>query len=922
MRPLKLTMTAFGPYAGTETIDFDKLGSSGLYLITGDTGAGKTTIFDAITFALYGRASGPNRDPSMLRSKYVTEYAESGVELTFLNNGKVYTVRRTMEHLRLRQRGDGVTTAPAETELDLPDGRTEKKEKQVNEKITEILGVNRDQFCQIAMIAQGDFLKILLEDTGNRRKHFREIFRTHIYESFQDRMKEEARKVENERSIQKGNMQIHLKRIACPENDPMEIEANKARNGEMLTDQVVALVSRILEKDTEKQISIQKKEKQLEEQIGILDQIIGKAESQQKAKTDREKALNELEDKKAQEITLKEALTREMANNPETEEKNRQLTLIRNEMDEYAQLDRKQRELGETGKKQTEKEREIADLSASGKTLREELEKLRDERKELQQAGDRSADLVIEQEHAKTQKQKLDELKQNLNELTAMRRLCDQAQEAYLQAREYADNCRRDAEEKRRAFNDEQAGILAEKLEEGMPCPVCGSVHHPNKAVKSLNAVDEAAVKEAERAAGEAQEKATEASGKAGAEKTKAGMSEEAVRKKAEELFGVYDPESAEEQIRTGLAETEKKLRDISGALAEETKRKDRREALEKLIPGQEKALEGIGNCLEEAKRVFESEKARIETEQKALLEKKEKLRYPDLNAATEAANLLEKEIIRRKQALDKARQEHENCVNEMKSLEGRISQADELLKEDEVKDPEEKKAEKAELQAEKGEVNRCRTEVEQRISTNKEVLASIGDASEMLAALDRKWQWMTALSDTANGSLKGKQRVMFETWIQMTFFDRILRRANVHLMQMSGGKYDLKRKESADNNRVQSGLDLDVVDHTNGSVRSVKTLSGGESFIASLCLALGLSEEIQMSAGGIKLDTMFVDEGFGSLDEDTLQQAMRALNSLTESNRLIGIISHVAELRRVIDKQIVVKKIRTGGSTVQPIEE
>ena len=206
------------------------------------------------------------------------------------------------------------------------------------------------------------------------------------------------------------------------------------------------------------------------------------------------------------------------------------------------------------------------------------------------------------------------------------------------------------------------------------------------------------------------------------------------------------------------------------------------------------------------------------------------------------------------------------------------------------------------------------------RIRTNGEVLESIGAASEKLAALDRKWQWMTALSDTANGTLKGKPHVMFETWIQMEFFDRILRRANVHLMQMSGGKYDLKRRETADDNRGQSGLDLDVIDHTNGSVRSVRTLSGGESFIASLCLALGLSEEIQMSAGGIRLDTMFVDEGFGSLDEETLQQAMRALNSLSETNRLIGIISHVAELRRAIDRQIVVTKVRGGGSTVASI--
>ena len=160
----------------------------------------------------------------------------------------------------------------------------------------------------------------------------------------------------------------------------------------------------------------------------------------------------------------------------------------------------------------------------------------------------------------------------------------------------------------------------------------------------------------------------------------------------------------------------------------------------------------------------------------------------------------------------------------------------------------------------------------------------------------------------------------MLETYVQMHFFDRILRRANVHLMQMSSGRYDLVRRETAENLRSQSGLDLDVIDHTNGSTRSVKSLSGGESFIASLSLALGLSEEIQASAGGIRLDTLFVDEGFGSLDEETLRQAMRALNGLTQGSRLIGIISHVAELRREIDRQIVVRKEKAGGSTVSII--
>lgn len=916
MRPLKLTMQAFGPYAGKEEIDFERLGTSGLYLITGDTGAGKTTIFDAITYALYGEASGPNREPSMLRSKYADEFAEPGVELTFLYNGKAYTVRRKMEHQRRKIRGAGTTTAPAEAELELPEGRTEKKD--VTKKITEILGVNRDQFCQIAMIAQGDFLKILLEETADRRKHFREIFRTHIYRDFQEKLKSDAQAVDAERKQQRSSVQIHLKRIACPENDPMALDAEKARNGEMLTEQATELIRRITEKDTALQQRIAGEEETLEKQIGELNRIIGKAESQRKAKAEKETALRELEAGRALHKTLEEALEKEKARTPETEQKNAKLALLLDEMQEYVNLDRKEKEIAEAEKKQAEKIRATEQLKQSKEQLQQEANDLRAEQTVLDQAGDHSAEWLVEQERAQKTQEAINALKADLETLPGIRRRCAQAQEAYRRAKEYAEQRRQEAEEKRRAFNDEQAGILAEQLEDGKPCPVCGSVHHPRRAVKSENAPDEAAVKRAEREAREAQKQETDASGKAGAEGTKLGMAENELRRKAEELIGGYDEKTIAAQVSGKEAETAERLREIQAALETEKRRKALREKLKKAIPEKEAKLKEIGEALEKAGLDDAKEQSRIDAERKTLHEQRAKMRYPDRQAAEAAATLLRQEITERKRALDAAEKALNDCAKTMSELKGRIDQAETLLKEDEVRDPEGKTAERDELIRKKNEAGQCKAEVGIRISTNQAVLEGIKEAYEKLTALERKWQWMTALSDTANGALKGKQRVMFETWIQMAFFDRILRRANVHLMQMSGGKYDLKRRENAEDNRGQSGLDLDVIDHTNGSVRSVKTLSGGESFIASLCLALGLSEEIQMSAGGIRLDTMFVDEGFGSLDEDTLQQAMRALNSLSETNRLIGIISHVAELRRAIDRQIVVKKVRSGGSTVE----
>ena len=920
MRPLKLTMKAFGPYAGKEEIDFARLGESGLYLITGDTGAGKTTIFDAITFALYGRASGQNREPSMLRSKYADEYAEAGVELVFSYNGKEYTVRRKMEGKRRKLRGEGDTLAPAEAELLLPDGRTEKKEKEVTARITEILGVNRDQFCQIAMIAQGAFLEILLEETGPRRDHFREIFRTHIYRDFQDRLKAEAQQVNEQRKQQSSAVSIHLRRIACPENDPAEIGAEKARNGEMLTEEALELIRGILEKDGETRRAAGEEEADLDRRIGELDRIIGKAENQQKARRDRESAKAALAENKGKMQPLADALAAETARQPETERKGAELIRLREEMQEYRELDRRRAEIAAAEARRKDRETVAAQLKEKETALEQELEGLRREQAALKQAGDPAAELMIEQERVTAAQQAFTGLETALKAMPEKQARLKAAQDRYRQARDTAERLRTEAEESRRRWHDEQAGILAETLEEGTPCPVCGSEHHPHKAVKSASAPDAETVKKAEKAAREAQEKETAESAAAGAEKSVFEMAEKEIRTRAEELLGAFDGAETGAQVQRKLAECAGRLREIREALKADKARKDRAGKLEKLIPEKEKELNGARGMRTDVTLACGQEKARIEAEQKALREQAEKMRFPDRKAAEAAAAALEQEIRVRKDALDRARKALEDCTSDIRRLEGMIAQAEELLKDGEVPDPEERVRERNGLRQLRDAVNRRKGDAEQRIRTNTDVLESIGAASEKLAALDRKWQWMTALSDTANGALRGKQRLMFETWIQMTFFDRILRRANVHLMQMSGGKYDLARRDSSDDHRGQSGLELDVIDHTNGSVRSVKTLSGGESFIASLCLALGLSEEIQMSAGGIRLDTMFVDEGFGSLDEETLQQAMRALNSLSESNRLIGIISHVAELRRGIDRQIVVRKLRNGGSTVADI--
>jgi exonuclease SbcC len=292
----------------------------------------------------------------------------------------------------------------------------------------------------------------------------------------------------------------------------------------------------------------------------------------------------------------------------------------------------------------------------------------------------------------------------------------------------------------------------------------------------------------------------------------------------------------------------------------------------------------------------------------------RDKLPYESRTAAVAKRDALQREKRMLQAALEKAEQEYSAGKEHLTAVSAYVAQLKKQLEESQSVDLDALTEEKNSLLAQKAERLKHQKSVHNRITTNQACSKNIRKKSAELAALEEKQKWMRALADTANGSVRGKERIMLETYIQTTYFDRIIARANVRLMKMSAGQYDLKRRKTADNMRSQSGLELDVIDHYNGTERSVKTLSGGESFKASLALALGLSDEVQMSTG-IQLDTLFVDEGFGSLDPDSLNQAYNTLAGLTEGNRLVGIISHVAELKERIDKQIVVTKEKCGGS-------
>lgn len=915
MRPIKLTISAFGPYAGRTVLDLDKLGDNGLYLITGDTGAGKTTIFDAITFALYGEASGDHREPTMFRSKYASSETPTEVELVFTYVNKEYTVKRNPEYERPKTRGEGVTVQKPDAELHYPDGRVITKPREVDNAIRKIMGIDRNQFLQIAMIAQGDFLKLLLASTEDRKKIFRQIFKTELYLKLQETLKSESGELNDQCDKARASINQYIGGIACDEDDVLAIEVKNAKSGNMQTADVVALLKQLLTNDEGNESKLNQSIADADKQLGKINGNLGKIEAQEKAEKALKEAKNKLTQETEQNQKCREVFDAEKAKEPEREKLSMEKSKIEAEYTRYDDLDKLRNE--------------IVDAEASNTEAAETLKKDRtkydfdnamflEQKKELEflsDAGVGQEKLSNQKEKAKEKLAKLQDLSVAFGNYHECEDTLGFLQEEYKKASEDSSKAVADYEAKNRTFLDEQAGILAETLEEGKPCPVCGSVTHPCVAQKSDKAPTEAQLKKLKEAADNAQKKTEEKSGDCKSAKATLDEQKKAIIKQINELWEKCAPEEAEKKLSAETQTVSDEIKTIESELAEVEKKVKRKEKLEKDLPQQEADLKEREKNLSDRNTAVEANKATLKAKKEQLEEAQKELRFDSKTSAEKEAKRLEKEVSTRKETFEKAQNgltESDKKIAGFKALIGQLTkQLSEDCGFDKAKEEEKKNA----IEEKKKTDSTLSKAIHTRIETNRNALKHINEKAEDLDVLEKRYAWIKSLSNTANGNISGKEKVMLETYIQMTYFDRIIARANTRFMVMSGGQYELKRRREAENNRSQSGLDLDVIDHYNGTERSVKTLSGGESFKASLSLALGLSDEIQSSAGGVRLDTMFVDEGFGSLDDESLDQAMKALAGLTEGNRLVGIISHVSELKTKIDKQIVVTKEKAGGS-------
>lgn len=931
MRPLRLTLSAFGPYAAQTTLDLEKLGKGGLYLITGDTGAGKTTLFDAITYALYDHSSSGIREGSMLRCKYADDKTPTFVELEFEVHGVRYTVRRNPEYQRPKARGEGMTTEKADATLTYPDDRPPvTKAKDVTAAVQEIIGLDYNQFSQIVLIAQGQFTKLLNASTEERSRIFRKLFRTQRYAQLQERLQAEASALNQQRTAQNAKLDSLLGGLQFSPEDP-DAEALRALCAQTVPETALALLDTLTARQAAALEEADTALQATEAQLDTVQQQLGAAAQAQRLAQQLAARQAELAAAKPALDAARAEAGRHAGDAAQLDALTAQVTQAQSALAAYDALDtlcRQQTEARDAARlaaAQAHKRRtQLDSLNAALTAAETELAALADADTRLLALQNRSAQLTQRGEA-------LAKLEQRLADCQRQAKTAHKAQENYRTAAAAQDEARARRDALERAFLDAQAGLLAESLVEGAPCPVCGSTHHPARALLPHTAPTQAQVEAARQAAAEADRQAQNASAAAQSALAAANEAKTSLRRDAETLlperfttpegtvpltFALMTNVLAEENAALQTAQTDCKAQCRQADA--DCRRKAQLEADRQAKTRQRPTLE---QAAAEADRSAAAQNASADALEGQIAERRAALPYSRRADAQAALDKLEADRSTLRTGMDtaqrKLKQAEQTVAAAEAAVEALTAQQTAAQKELPARSAEELTAQQTELTAARETLRSREKQLSAQLLPNRKTAAQYRAAAEARQALESRWQWVSALAATAGGTLTSKQKIRLEAYIQMNYLDRILRYANTRLMQMTAGQYELERI-GAENQRSQSGLDLGVIDHYNGTRRSVKTLSGGESFKASLALALGLSDEVQSSAGGIRLDTLFLDEGFGSLDEESLELAIRVLSGLTEGDRLVGIISHVGALKDRIDRQVVVHKARTGGSTVE----
>lgn len=978
MKPKKLVMSAFGSYAGQTEIDFSEQ-QSGLFLIGGDTGAGKTTIFDAITYALYNQTSGGERNGAMMRSQYAAPTTATYVEFTFVYAGACYHIRRNPEYMITRELKNGKIKeqkVPAAVELTLPDGSVFPEKRTVTDaKIEEIVGLNAAQFTQIVMIAQGDFLKLLYTKSDDRKIIFSKLFGTGEYWRVQENLRRRSLAMdeaiaENGRAVEQEKARILYPREGLSE---LPLEEVVAQLHEWEKELAAQCEEKRKEIETSKGKLIQAEEvnrlfAELKRGEARRQQLEGEQEREQERK-ERIAAADKADKVKIEETRLREKEAEAAKSErswgeldtwlKKAEERYRlSESALQEQMEQNALLSE------QSGKELHRIEASLPEYEALGKAVKAE---------KLAKKAYESAENQFQQE--------LMQLAQNLLarilESKEVQRQREQAAEAWEAAAVSARKAAHQYEVVYQQFLEEQAGILAQNLKDNVPCPVCGSCSHPAPAVLSESAVSEAWVKEVKGLREMAEEQSEAAYQRFEQCKIRAGelqlLLEQERQQFLAEARGICG--AAEEELREYLGKMQIISADKSntvqktalekvtdGMCGGEAKASIRvnREQVEHLHRDYQEAVkeswrirEGLSYASEEQarkmigqirreeekrnasyrKRQKEQEELKAEIDRKQgqkLLEERKTKQWKrecekaarafgkaleQAGFATEAeyqkallAERSKKSLKRESEEYRRACQENQGQLDAMQKAVAGKEELDTAAMKDRIR----------ELLAERRRLEKEHLSMHTAYVTDASVLENCRSYLKKKQELEEEDLVVKSLYRTANGRLSGSAKIDFETFIQRQYFKQIIHEANKRLLTMSGHQFMLKLKEaSATGRKSNEGLDLSVYSLITDSERDIKTLSGGESFLAALAMALGLSDIATRKAGAVHLDMMFIDEGFGTLDEQSRKQAIEVLDQLAGGDRLVGIISHVTELKEQIDHRLLVTRTDKGSRAV-----
>lgn len=928
MRPIRLSISAFGSYSVPTEIDFSEFGNHGLYLVTGDTGAGKTAIFDAITFALYGEASTQGRSQDMLRSQYAKETEQTYVALEFEFRGTKYRIVRNPAY-DYEQVNENETVRvvhhPAEAELTGPDGFRITGVEETNRAIYELMGLDVRQFTQIVMIAQGRFQELLTADTESRSRIFRQLFQTEPYQKIEEHLRKEEQRLTHLIKERRHDTGRAVAQLSCgKESRYAKALAELKKFGDTADpSQSILVAQRIINEDT---MLLERKDKEVkegDETIARLNSRISRGEQVLEIFNHLEKASAKIPELNGQKEKSKASLE-ELTTHVEVTRMN----ILRKKVDDTERSMSKFLELNRMEQLAEQSTKEAEEFEAKAESLTGKITHLQGNlHNDIVEAESlRGSDGTLQKEE-----EKLREVRRGIVTYNRARdryqswRAAERSYENMVEALKQ-ENARfnRVSEEYHAilgAYLAGQAGILAETLIEGRPCPVCGSVHHPKRAVKSVGTPTEDRVREAEAIMNNARDAAELGARHAHAAKEKAELE----KREAETAFedarmpGLTDDAINILNSRINLL---KMACDESEAVIADFQEKAKQlEALNARMPKTRREIEALiseqNDCRQKAASLRQKatyEYGTAERMRKDFPFEKEETARIQLKAMKEQIAEYDQKVAERKA-------KYEGDQKELEKAEAGRDEVLQTLHESGATTQSEKERElnalRSELLKERTNLTQLRKEKEElilRLGLNRTSLNTLNSLAQDLQDSVARRVWIAKLADTADSGYTNKEKLTLEEYVQTAYFDRIIDRANQRLHFLSDGQYALirSRGQSAESH---DALELNVSDRYTGKERSVRSLSGGESFLASLALALGLSDEVQ-SQTGIEIDTMFVDEGFGTLDSETIKTAIRVLERLSGDHRLVGIISHVEELRERIRNQILVtKELREDGS-------